>query len=73
VNEQHEARVGIIKVFVAWAATLGGMNLAELLQILVLTATLLYTVLQTYVLVRDKIVKRRRERRQAGDTAAGGL
>ena len=73
MNEQHDAKVGVLKMMALWLATIFGMSLAELLQVLVLSATLVYTLLQTYVLVRDKILMRRLKRRQAADTEPAEL
>ncbi|MBU9608258.1 hypothetical protein LGN12_12945 [Burkholderia multivorans] len=54
------------RVCIVWLGSLAGTLLARVeayltLSNVVLTATLIYTVLQIYVLVRDKIVRRRRE------------
>lgn len=73
MNEQHDAKVGVVKVMAVWVAAIFGMSLAELLQVLVLSATLIYTLLQTYVLVRDKILKRRLARQPAADTEPAEL
>lgn len=49
MNNDHDTNTALLKVLVAWAgAVLGGVTLSGL----VLTATLIFTVLQIIVLVR---------------------
>jgi len=49
MNNDHDTHTAIIKVMVAWIGTaLGGISLSNL----VLIATLIYTLLQIYLLVR---------------------
>lgn len=56
VNEpQDQAVPGILKMLIAWLGALwGGITLNKL----VLIATLVFTVLQIVVLLRDKFLKR---------------
>ena len=59
------------KLGLVWAGFFAGVSLKDALQIAVLVATLVYTVIQCYILVRDKILNRRVKRKQqalnAGD------
>ena len=49
--QDHETNASILKVAVAWIAwALGSITLSQL----VLTATLIYTLINLFVLVRDK-------------------
>lgn len=49
MNADHETNVAMIKIFIVWAGTtLGSLSLSSL----VLAATLIYTLLQIYVLLR---------------------
>jgi len=49
----NETEISLAKVLVAWIGTMfGGFTLSSL----VLFATLIYTVLQTYVLIRDRVL-----------------
>jgi hypothetical protein len=49
----HDTNTAVLKIIIAWVGTaVGGVSLSGL----VLTATLIFTVLQIYVLVR-KIIK----------------
>ena len=57
MNEQ-DTNMALLKVMVAWAGTMfGGITLSHL----VLIATLIYTILQTYVLVRDRVLTHRKD------------
>ena len=57
MNEQ-DTNMALLKLMVAWLGTMfGGITLSHL----VLFATLIYTLLQTYVLVRDRVLIRRKE------------
>lgn len=54
----HEISSALIKVLVAWIGTMfGGITLSNL----VLFATLIYTILMIYVLVRDRILSNKKE------------
>lgn len=53
---QEEGATAMLKVLIAWLGTVLG---SITLQQIVLTLTLIYTALQVYVLVRDKIVRDR--------------
>lgn len=56
MEDRNETLVAVIKSAVMWiGALLGNMTLSKW----VLFATLIYTVLQTYVLIRDKLSKRK--------------
>ena len=67
--DDHETNAALIKLLVAWVGTMfGGITLSGL----VLFATLVYTVLQTYLLVRDRIV-RNPKRKDTGLTRPGDL
>lgn len=56
MDDKNETWVAVIKGAVIWAgAVLGNITLSKL----VLFATLVYTGLQIFVLVRDKIVKKK--------------
>ena len=55
VNDNTDLLPIWLKLIVVWAGTIFG---SISLQQVVLAATLLYTLLQCYVLVRDKIVAR---------------
>lgn len=56
MHDNNETALAVVKAAIMWiGALLGSMTLSKL----VLFATLVYTGLQTYVLVRDKIVRRR--------------
>lgn len=57
-NNDQETAFGLAKAALAWiGAAVGSLTLSKL----VLFATLVFTSLQTYVLVRDKIVRRKGE------------
>lgn len=51
--------MGAAKVTIAWIGTLFGLSLTEFAQFCVLGITFIFTVLQTWVLLRDKILPRR--------------
>jgi hypothetical protein len=51
--------LALMRLFVIWAGTIWGL---VTLQGVVLTLTALFTALQIYVLVRDKIWKPRKEK-----------
>lgn len=56
MQNSNETALAVVKAAIMWlGALLGSMTLSKL----VLFATLVYTGLQTYVLVRDKIVAKR--------------
>jgi len=49
MTNDHETNMAMFKVMLAWAGTMfGGVTLSSL----VLTATLIFTLLQIYILVR---------------------
>jgi hypothetical protein len=49
MNNDHETNVATIKVLIAWiGAVVGGVTLSQL----VLGATLIYTLLQIFILIR---------------------
>lgn len=51
MNEHHDGiGAAFLKVAVAWVGWLGGIKLSDL----VLLATLIYTLLQIYFLIRNK-------------------
>jgi len=51
----HDTNTAVLKVLVAWVGTVfGGITLSGL----VLSLTAIYTALQIYILVRDKIVRK---------------
>ena len=54
-TEHNDSAVAVIKMTVAWLLAAWG---AITLQKLVLLATLVYTGLQIYVLVRDKVLRK---------------
>ena len=57
---QQEALTSMLgKLSIVWAAFFAGVSLKDALQIAVLIATLLYTSVQTWILIRDKILNRR--------------
>jgi len=45
----------MVKMFVVWVSTITGMTITEWAAVF----AIVYTLLQTYVLVRDKIVRKR--------------
>jgi hypothetical protein len=49
-----ELKAAAIKVGTAWAGAIASMSLTEVLQAMALIATIVYTLLQIYVLVRDR-------------------
>jgi len=51
------------KLGLVWAAFFAGVSLKDALQIAVLLATLVYTSIQCWILVRDKILNRRDQRK----------
>lgn len=54
-DHPNDAVTGLVKMTIAWIGTLfGGVTLNGA----VLTATLIFTVLQTVVLIRDKFFKK---------------
>ena len=53
--EQTDGQVATINLTAIWAGTIFGIHLSDL----VLIVTLVYTLLQTYVLIRDKLRIRR--------------
>ena len=56
--DEHEISSALIKVLVAWIGTMfGGITLSSL----VLFATLIYTILMIYALVRDRILSNKKE------------
>lgn len=56
--DDQDTQAALIKVLVAWIGTMfGGIELSGL----VLFATLIYTILQIYVLIRDRILKNHKE------------
>lgn len=56
MNDDHATNAAAIKILVAWTLTfIGGVTLQMLVQL----AALVYTMLQIYLLVRDRIIKRR--------------
>ena len=58
VEQKHEAAQIAQRTLVAWVGTVAGFSLQDALQILVLLATLIYTIINSYIAVRDKILKR---------------
>lgn len=55
MNDHQDAVTGVVKMTIAWiGALVGGVTLNGA----VLTATLIFTVLQIVVLLRDKFFKR---------------
>lgn len=58
VEQKHEAAQIVQRTLVAWVGTVAGFSLQDALQILVLLATLIYTIINIYIAVRDKILKR---------------
>lgn len=65
MNHDHEARIASMKVMVAWVLTaIGGVTLQQIATVL----AIVYTALQIFLLVRDRLIKRRIERHtQRGD------
>jgi hypothetical protein len=61
VNHDHETQAAITKVAAAWIAGLIGMRLSDW----VLAATLTYTVLQCFFLLRDKWWRERKSKKGA--------
>jgi uncharacterized membrane protein len=57
----HDDKVAWLKLIGVWIAALGSFIT---LQHLLMFATLIYTLLQVYVLVRDKIIKKRENKEQ---------
>lgn len=58
VEMEHQDHYAGLKVALAWFGTFFG---ALTLQHWVLTATLIYTLLQIYLLVRDKVLRKKGE------------
>lgn len=62
MNDDHSTRMAWFKMAVAWLLTgVGSISLQEWVQI----AALVYTLLQIYLLVRDRIIRRKIERETA--------
>lgn len=56
--DDHDTNMALLKVLIAWVGTMfGGITLSGL----VLFATLVYTVLQTYVLIRDRVLTQKKK------------
>ncbi len=59
MNNDHDTRMAWIKMFATWVlAAFGTVTLSTLVQL----AALVFTLLQIYILVRDKIIRRRIKR-----------
>lgn len=55
----HDTNAALIKLMVVWIGTMfGGITLSGL----VLFATLVYTILQTYVLIRDRVLSPKKDK-----------
>lgn len=62
----HETRTAWLKMVVAWVLTaIGGVTLQQIATVL----AIVYTALQIFLLVRDRLIKRR----IAADTKQGDL
>lgn len=58
MNEQHsDTAPAMLKILIAWLGTAWG---AITMQDVVFALTAVYTVIQIYILVRDKIVRHRK-------------
>jgi len=58
MNDDHSTRMAWLKMAVAWLLTgVGSVSLQDWMQI----AALVYTLLQIYLLVRDRILRRKIE------------
>jgi hypothetical protein len=60
-TEPHQEALGTMlgKLGLVWVGFFAGMSLKDLLQIAVLAATLIYTVIQIWITFRDKILRDR--------------
>lgn len=58
IEQKHEVAQTVQRTLVAWAGTLAGLSLQDALQVLVLLATLIYTVINIYLAIRDKVIRR---------------
>ena len=52
--KDHETQTMVGKMLVVWISTITGMTVTEWAAVF----AIVYTLLQTYVLIRDKIVRR---------------
>lgn len=58
MHDNNETGIALFKALLMWVgALIGSITMSQL----VLFATLIYTGLQTYVLIRDKIVSRKEQ------------
>jgi hypothetical protein len=75
-TDHNQETLGLMlgKLMGVWTAVFVGLSLKDALQIAVLLATLIYTVAQTWILFRDKILKPKRVRKEPkSDTTPMGL
>jgi hypothetical protein len=61
IDDIHSATV---KILAGWTLYFGSLNLHEWLQLIGLSLGIFFTATQTYLLWRDKILKRRDAKRQ---------
>jgi hypothetical protein len=75
-EHSHELSTAALKLGAVWAGMFAGIGLediAQLLGICVQFVVLVYTGLQAYILIRDKLIKRKRENKIQADTAPTSL
>lgn len=62
MNSDHDVKAAWLKMTVAWVLTaIGGVTLERVATVL----AIVYTSLQIYLLVRDRLIRRRIERESA--------
>lgn len=63
----EQAPTGVLKILVAWSLYLGSLSLHDVLQLIGLFLGCVYTGTQTYLLWRDKVLKKK-QAQQLADT-----
>ncbi len=70
-NSDH-TQAAMLKIFAAWGLYFGSLKLHDWLQLIGLFLGCVYTATQTYLLWRDKVLKKREEKR-IRDSQTGAL
>ncbi len=69
----HDASIEALlaKLGVAWLSYFVGLNLQEWLSLALTFASLVYVIFNTYVLIRDRVMRRRTESADFGKLSEG--
>ncbi len=69
-TNSDEMQAAMLKIFATWALYFGSLNLMNWLQLIGLFLGCVFTATQTYILWRDKVLKKEEKRIRDSQTGA---